>query len=232
MKRSRPWQDDTSIWSVTRHDTPIELLQAQIDRRFNEIKVLGSVELGQRDKAIELLTKTLEQRVNTGDENLRQHIVNQVEQIKQALDAANTLMQAHLGTLEQRIRSVHREIDIEALATRTAVQKAETATEKRFESVNEFRAQMADQATLFITRREVEAVVGSNAEKVVAITDRINRSEGRGAGMSQFAGWIFGGVGFIVGLIAIFTWIVRMEPTINRNTEFRERAQPAIEQSR
>lgn len=47
-----------------------------------------------------------------------------------------------------------------------AVLKAEDASEKRFESVNEFRAQLNDQATTFVTRRELEAV----SEKIDRLT--------------------------------------------------------------
>jgi len=208
-----------------------ELLQSQLDRRFEDVEKTLKVELLQRDRAVEVLAESLKQQVNVGDDNLRQHISNQVDQIKQALEAANKLMDARLGTLDQQIKSVHREIDIETDATRTAVQKAETATEKRFESVNEFRAQMADQSALFISRREVEASVNAISEKVAAITDRINRSEGKGSGMSQIVGWIFGAVGLVVGLIAIFSWLSQMEPRIDRNSEFRQKAEPVIQRS-
>ncbi len=43
-------------------------------------------------------------------------------------------------------------------AAQKAVDKAEEAATKRFESVNEFRAQLADQAASFLTRREAIAV--------------------------------------------------------------------------
>lgn len=40
-----------------------------------------------------------------------------------------------------------------------AISKAETATEKRFEGVNEFRLQLADQAARFVTRETLDALV-------------------------------------------------------------------------
>jgi len=208
-----------------------ELLQSQLDRRFQDVEKVANIELEQRDKAVEVLAKTLEQQVLGGDENLRQHIAQQIKQIELALEAAYKLMEARLGTLDQQIKSVHREIDIETAATKTAIQKAEMATEKRFESVNEFRAQMADQSALFISRREVEATIGGISEKVSAITDRINRSEGKGSGMSQIIAWIFGSVGLVVGLIAIFTWLSQIEPRVDRNSEFRQKAEPIIQRS-
>jgi len=208
-----------------------EVLQDQLNRRFSAVENLTNVKFEQRDKAVEVLATSLKQQVDTGDENLRQHIANQIDQIKQALLSADKLMEARLGTLDQQIKSVHREIDIETSATRAAVQKADTATEKRFESVNEFRAQMADAAAQYITRREVEALVNTNAGKISDITDRINRNEGKGSGMSQIVGWIFGAVGLVVGLIAIFSWLSQMEPRIDRNSEFRQKAEPVIQRA-
>src|SRR6185295_19908076 len=51
-----------------------------------------------------------------------------------------------------------------------AVAKAETAAEKRFESVNEFRAQLADQARNFLTTQEANIRFASLTEKVDLLT--------------------------------------------------------------
>lgn len=45
-------------------------------------------------------------------------------------------------------------------AAQTAVTKAEVASEKRFDSVNEFRAQQGDLIRTFVQRREAFAVLG------------------------------------------------------------------------
>jgi ABC-type transporter Mla subunit MlaD len=47
-----------------------------------------------------------------------------------------------------------------------AVAKAETAADKRFESVNEFRATLADSARLLMPRSEVEQIVKGLSEKI------------------------------------------------------------------
>jgi ABC-type transporter Mla subunit MlaD len=47
-----------------------------------------------------------------------------------------------------------------------AVAKAETASEKRFESVNEFRGSLADSARLLMPRSEVEQIVKSLEGKI------------------------------------------------------------------
>jgi hypothetical protein len=84
-----------------------------------------------------------------------------------------------------------------------AVAKAEVASEKRFESVNEFRGTLTDQVRTFMPRTEAEQRMQSNAEKTDAIGIRLERIEGRGAGLT--AGWaiLTGAVGLIGVGVAI-----------------------------
>jgi hypothetical protein len=188
--------------------------QQQLDRRFDEIRELQ-----------QSLFKQLELRIE-GAEKLEQE---RIACICEMGKGDTKMLEAKIAGVRDEIEAVHREVKIESEAAKAVVTKSEIATEKRFDAVNEFRAQMADQAGLFISRREVEALVNSNSEKISSITDRLNRNEGRGMGISQLGGWIFGGVGLVVGLIAIFSWLSHMQPTIDRNSEFRQQAAPVIQ---
>jgi hypothetical protein len=188
--------------------------QQQLDRRFDEIRELQ-----------QSLFKQLELRVE-GAEKLEQE---RIACICEMGKGDTKMLEAKIAGARNEIEAIHRELKIESEAAKAVVTKSEIATEKRFDAVNEFRAQMADQAGLFISRREVEALVNSNSEKISSITDRLNRNEGRGMGISQLGGWIFGGVGLVVGLIAIFSWLSHMQPTIDRNSEFRQQAAPVIQ---
>jgi hypothetical protein len=67
-------------------------------------------------------------------------------------------------------------------ASNKAIEKSETASEKRFASVNEFRQTLTDQATTFLPRQEADRVTASNAEKIQALTDRLNRMDAQGEG--------------------------------------------------
>lgn len=86
------------------------------------------------------------------------------------------------------------------LAAKEAVEKAERAAEKRFESVNEFRSQLADQAASFMPRSEAEALIRGSTEKIDALTARIDKHEGGAAGISS-AGTIAAAV--VTALIAL-----------------------------
>jgi len=67
-------------------------------------------------------------------------------------------------------------------AAEKAVAKAETASERRFEAVNEFRQTLSDQAATFITRTEAVAIMDRNTERIQELADRINKGEGHTAG--------------------------------------------------
>jgi hypothetical protein len=89
------------------------------------------------------------------------------------------------------------------LSADRAVAKAEAASEKRFESVNEFRSAMNDQSRSFISRNEAEQRMLSNSEKVDSLAIRLERIEGRGQGLN--AGWaiLTGAVGLVGVAVAI-----------------------------
>lgn len=81
-----------------------------------------------------------------------------------------------------------------------AVNKAEGATEKRFEGVNEFRAQLTDQARTFMPRAEAEIQMKAMAEAIEVLRSRVEVSEGHGSGVKDFAGWIVGAIGVIIAI--------------------------------
>ncbi len=63
------------------------------------------------------------------------------------------------------------------LSADRAVVKAETAAEKRFESVNEFRSTLADQAATLIPRAEAEARFSLLGEKLAPLASFVSRVE-------------------------------------------------------
>jgi len=91
-----------------------------------------------------------------------------------------------------------------------AVVKAEAATEKRFEGVNEFRQQLGDQQRTFIPRSEVLVIqVGLN-EKIVQLTKPVDEVKATQAGTVSARqgardgyGWAVGLVGLVVGVLGL-----------------------------
>jgi hypothetical protein len=58
-------------------------------------------------------------------------------------------------------------------ATREAIRKADAATEKRFDAVNEFRKALSDQTATFLPRTEYDTAHDSLAARVGVVNDRI-----------------------------------------------------------
>jgi small-conductance mechanosensitive channel len=94
-------------------------------------------------------------------------------------------------------------------AAEKAVTKAETAAEKRFESVNEFRDTLSDQASQFLTRTEAESSMSNLRERVQELTDRINRSEGRGAGLNASYVYVIAAIGAVGTIVAVYLALKR-----------------------
>jgi hypothetical protein len=92
-------------------------------------------------------------------------------------------------------------------AQEKAVAKAELAAERRFDNVNEFRGQLADQASTFMSRAEALLQMKANADKIDALATRIDRTEGRSSGMN--AGWAIL-MGAVATLGVIVTLLLRL----------------------
>lgn len=79
---------------------------------------------------------------------------------------------------EQRFAAQETAVANALAAAKEAVDKAEAATEKRFEAVNEFRAQLNDQAARLMTRDESLSRHNRTAEQITDLQGRID-SENR-----------------------------------------------------
>lgn len=73
-------------------------------------------------------------------------------------------------------------------ANKESAHKAELAMEKRFESVNEFRAALGDNNRTLMPRLESEHKHTATAEKINTLEKRLSAMEDRGRGLHQ--GWI------------------------------------------
>lgn len=85
---------------------------------------------------------------------------------------------AQTKALEAALLAADKAVQAALLAAEKAVIKAETAAERRFESVNEFRGQLGDQAKTFMPRAEYIVQHQSLSDKVDVIaktlSDRID----------------------------------------------------------
>ena len=123
------------------------------------------------------------------------------------LDTLHEHVQVQLGDLRtllgERKQAQETGVNAALLAAEKAVAKAETAAEKRFESVNEFRAQLTDQAATFQSREAAELEARRTSEKLQELNDRINRSEGKGLGLHAALAYVLASSSVLVSLFLL-----------------------------
>jgi len=97
---------------------------------------------------------------------------------QQRFDAQQEAVNAALVSQEKAVAAALSAAD-------RAVSKAELASEKRFESVNEFRGTLNDYTSNLVTRVEWSAGHQALVEKVEGLTNRLNMMEGRSRGIGS-----------------------------------------------
>jgi hypothetical protein len=109
----------------------------------------------------------------------------------------------HFRRVDDRFMSQEKAVAAALAAAKEAVAKAETATEKRFESVNEFRGALNDSSRLLMPRTEAEMAMAEIRRSVADLDGRIKAKEDRGRGMNQ--GWVIlvAGIGLISSIISL-----------------------------
>lgn len=97
--------------------------------------------------------------------------------LKARINALETLIDEREDRTKERFASMKIAVDAALAAADRAVTKAEIATEKRFEGVNEFRETLRDQASTLMPRSEYEVQHNTLAEKVISSERRLTLIE-------------------------------------------------------
>lgn len=175
------------------------------------------------------------------DRRYEQRFQTQQESLRVALEASHAVLVEHDKRYEQRfaaqegatalalsrvdkefhehLQQVRTETHAALEAAEKAITKAEVATEKRFESVNEFRAQLSDQTRTFMPRTESLQRHEQSGEKIVAletrhaadisqINSRLDLSAGRSSGLDK--GWAM-----LIGVIALAGTVIAIVLNLN-----------------
>lgn len=145
---------------------------------------------------------SLHVHINARIDNLEKRLAERAADSQRAVAEAFT---AHEKLTDMQIAAAAKAVDAALASAEKAVSKAEAASEKRFEAVNEFRAQLSDQAALFLPRTEYAANHQNLADRVSELTDRINRTEGQQAGSQVTKGAI---VTYLAAAVAVIGLIV------------------------
>ena len=132
-----------------------------------------------------------------------------LETLKEALEKEINNVRGLINEADRRYseRFLGQEKAVESAlqSAKDAVTKAELATEKRFESVNEFRKTLADQTNTLMSRNEYLSSHSSLLDKVDSLTTRIAAVENLKKGGELTMGKIYAA---IVAVGAVLTIIV------------------------
>lgn len=90
--------------------------------------------------------------------------------LEERINAHEALTTAQMETFLVRLEGESARTRDALAAGERAVAKAEVANDARFASVNEFRAQLTDQASRFATRETVDVIAASSRERLDTVT--------------------------------------------------------------
>jgi hypothetical protein len=104
-------------------------------------------------------------------DGVRELLISKVESSRVVMDERDV-------RYEQRFKAMDEKTSLALTASEKAVSKAETATEKRFDAVNEFRGTLSDQARLLIPREEVNARFSASDQKIEGLKEQFQKDIG------------------------------------------------------
>jgi hypothetical protein len=116
-------------------------------------------------------------------DTLETHLSSRIDGIKE-------LLVEHDDRNKERFLSAEKAVQAALTAADKALAKAEMASERRFEGVNEFRGTLADQSATLLPRAEYKAEYSSMLDKLTSLTSRVETIESIDRGKAQGIGGV------------------------------------------
>lgn len=134
--------------------------------------------------------------------DLKELFNSQIQQV-------NVLINANDKNYNQRFDNVIEATKNALAASDRAVTKAESASEKRFDAVNEFRATLADQQRNLMPRGEVEILIKAINEKIDSLNITTISRQSKDTGTREGIGTVALVAGLISTLIVIISRFIK-----------------------
>jgi hypothetical protein len=117
---------------------------------------------------------------------------------------------------EQRYASQQQAVLAALMAQEKAITKAEIATEKRLEALNELRGMVTDAQAMFASRNEMDISIAGLREALVEVKERLAQGAGKGSGYQASWTLLLGVIGMLTGVLGIagfvLTWFILYKP--------------------
>lgn len=145
---------------------------------------------------------TLRDNIQRQIDNLIRLLDERYQTQTKALDAAFVAAQTATSTARGEDQ---RNLATALSSAEKAVSKAEIATEKRFDGVNEFRQAFADLVREQMPRAEADARLMALSEKIEELRASVNQGAGRSAVLGSMLGYLIAIASIVVAVVAIAT---------------------------
>lgn len=139
-----------------------------------------------------------------------------IRELASEFEGFKELMTERDRRYEQRFEAMDEKTSLALTSSEKAVAKAEIATEKRFDSVNEFRGTLSDQAANLLPRREADAKFSSFEGKledmkkeVAGLRESRSLGTGTGEGLKAMWGYVLAAILLIVSIVTLFSRLGR-----------------------
>ncbi len=157
-----------TLQQFTEHS--LQFVQRYIDIRFLENSNINDQRYETLNLRIAEIFNTLTSQVTELDKRFDSRLQDYDLRYQQRFDAQQKALGDALTAAEKAVNTALASAD-------RAVVKAEGAAEKRFESVNEFRSTLADQAANLLPRAEGEARFSALNDKLIGLSELTPRAE-------------------------------------------------------
>jgi hypothetical protein len=199
--------------------------QAEAVRAQKEAIALA---LANQKDAVAIALQTAERAVAKAEAAAdKQYLEAQIGSLREAFSAQ---ILAQKEATSAALMSAKEAINAALASAEKAIAKAELATDKRFDSVNEFRSQLADQQKMFATQSEVTLRFTAIEDKLSLLSVFQSEAKGKGAGLNAAWVYVLGAatlMATIVGFISLLT-LSKPDDTqrIGRDMELERRFEP------
>ncbi len=185
---------------------------AVIDAIHSEMAILKEFDTHrfvERAEAVKDLGSRLDGVIAGNDLRYQQRHEAQTAAVAEVDKRSQQRFDAQQQAVQDALLAQEKAVNAALTAADRAVAKAEAAAERRFDSVNEFRSTLSDQATTLMPRGEAEAKLTSLNDRLIEVSRLTERNEGKGMGQGIIMVYIFGGLAAIAGLASVIVGIVK-----------------------
>jgi len=176
---------------------------SELQTRIEAIKEAGDKLASERDRAAATLRDANQKAIEQAESERAKAANRLAEQITQQIQSGDENLKLHILAQEQEIQAVRRETSLIHDASEKAIQKAEASSEKRFGAVNAFREQLSDQAKDFMPRELADSQFVDMRKEIAVLRQSQDTTAGKSMGSASTLGGLVAAATIVIALVVI-----------------------------